>query len=315
MLSFETTFEIITFLFVVAATFAVVGLTQQASILRRRLGAGASANPDRGQSFLNQQTVNSRFLKWVQSSSSISEAKDRQKLARNLAFAGFEQTSAPAWFVVIRFSLAIGLPLLFLLVARLLGGATVGRGPVFWSLMLSAVGFLAPRSFLTRRARSRNAQVEREFPDALDLMVVCVEAGLGIAAAFVRVGQEMRHSHPRIAAEFERISEKLRAGQSQGDALRGMADRSSVPSVKSFAALVIQTETLGASVAQSLRIYAREMRQTRMLKAEEKALRIPVLMTVPLVVCILPVIVAALMLPALLDVSRVLIPALANGGF
>ncbi len=315
MQGLEAAFEILTFLFVVAMTFAVMGVIEQAAILRRRLGAGVSANSVSGQSFLNQQTVNNRFLKWVQSSSSISEPKDRQKLARALALADFEHPAAPAWYVVIRFSLAIGLPLFYLFMARILGRPTIGAGPVIWSLVLCGLALLAPRAFIDRRARSRNAQLEREFPDALDLMVVCVEAGLGMAAAFVRVGQEMRESHPRIAAEFGRISDQLRAGQSQSEALRGLAGRCNVPAVKSFAALVIQTETLGASVAQSLRTYSQEMRETRMLKAEEKALKIPVLMTVPLVVCILPVIVVALMLPALIDVGRVLLPALANGGF
>jgi len=129
-------------------------------------------------------------------------------------------------------------------------------------------------------------------------------------AAFVRVGQEMTESHPRIAEEFARVSEELRAGRGITDTLRAMGDRSEVSGVKSFAALVIQTEALGVSIAQTLRTYSIEMRETRFLKAEEKAMRIPVLLTIPLVICILPVIVTAVMLPVSIDVIRNVIPAL-----
>jgi len=137
-----------------------------------------------------------------------------------------------------------------------------------------------------------------------------VEAGLGLDAAFIRVGEEIHESHPRIAKEFGRLAEELRAGRSRAEALRAMADRCDVQGIRSFVALLIQTDVLGASVAQTLRTYSAEMRQTRYLRAEEKAMRIPVLMTIPLVVCILPVIVGALLLPAVLDVIRLLGPAL-----
>jgi tight adherence protein C len=182
--------------------------------------------------------------------------------------------------------------------------------------MLCFVGLIAPRSFIDRRAASRRTRLEFEFPDALDLMVVCVEAGLSLEAAFVRVGQEVDSSHPRIAQEFGRVSEELRAGRIRADALRAMSDRADVAGVRSFTNLLIQTEALGTSIAQTLRTYSVEMRDGRLLRAEEKALRIPVLMTVPLVACILPVIITSLLLPAIIDVVRTLLPALmaSHGG-
>jgi tight adherence protein C len=143
-------------------------------------------------------------------------------------------------------------------------------------------------------------------------MVVCVEAGLSLDAAFIRVCDEVTASHPRIAEEFGRVSDELRAGMGTVEALRSLADRTDVSGVKSFAGLVIQTEALGGSVGQTLRTYAAEMRETRFLKAEEKAMRIPVLMTMPLVACILPVIITALLLPAIIDVIRNVLPALAH---
>jgi tight adherence protein C len=177
-------------------------------------------------------------------------------------------------------------------------------------LFFAGVGLLMPSAFLGNRLEARRTQLEQEFPDALDLLVVCVEAGLGLEAAFVRVNEEIRTSHPRISDVLYRVAEEMRAGRGRADALRAMAERTAVESLKSFAALLIQTDALGTSIAQTLRTFSAEMRTTRFLKAEEKAMRIPVLMTIPLVVCILPVIVTALLLPAMIDVSRNVMPLL-----
>jgi len=307
-------FQILTFMFVVVVTLAVDGIIAQAVAVRRRLGnATAASGPAPERSFLRKLTFRNPFLNWVQSSSSLSDPKARMKLARDLAIAGFENPAGPVWYVITRFSLAIGLPLGFIFMQRVLSRPLQGFGAIFWPLVLCGAGLLLPRFLLDRRIEGRRAQLEHEFPDALDLMVVCVEAGLPLEAAFVRVAQEMHQSHPRIADELSRVSEQLRAGRSQSEALRTMADRNKASGVKSFAALLIQTEQIGASIAQSLRTYSREMRETRMLKAEEKALRIPVMLTIPLVCFILPVIVVALMLPAFIDIIRVLIPALTGG--
>jgi tight adherence protein C len=183
---------------------------------------------------------------------------------------------------------------------------------IFGALILSFLGLVLPASLISRTATARRTKLEFEFPDALDLMVVCVEAGLSLDATFVRVGEEIRESHPRIALEFARVSDELHAGRSRAEALRSMGDRTAVPGIKSFVTLVIQTEALGASIAHTLRTYSVEMRETRFIKAEEKAMRIPVLMTLPLVACILPVIVTALMLPVIIDAMRTILPALAG---
>jgi tight adherence protein C len=199
---------------------------------------------------------------------------------------------------------------LFLLLQTFSSKPTTGLGIIIWPLILCAIGMFAPSRVLSSRASARRTQLEIEFPDALDLMVVCVEAGLGLDAAFVRVGQEIAESRPMIAEEFERVSEQLRAGRARADALRAMGNRTGVNAIKSFVALLIQTEKLGAGIAQTLRTFSTEMRQTRFLRAEEKAMRIPVVMTVPLVACILPVIITAALLPAIIDVIRTVVPAL-----
>jgi tight adherence protein C len=127
------------------------------------------------------------------------------------------------------------------------------------------------------------------------------------------VGDETHESHPRISLEFQMISLELRAGRTRAEALRHMADRCQVEMINSFVALMIQTDALGGSIAQTLRTYSAEMRQHRMLRAEEKAMRLPVLLTVPLVLFILPTIMGAVMLPPVIDAIRNFLPAMGGG--
>ena len=310
MIPLDLIFEVGTFFFLVAVTLAFSNLIGHFSSQRRRLGQPAHKGIASEPTLVKALKIKNPFLLWVESSTSIGDSKERQKLVGELASAGFTHPTAPIWYVIFRFALAIGLPLGLLAGRGLFAPKMAESWLIFWSLVLCGVGLVAPSSFVGRRASSRRAELEREFPDALDLMVVCVEAGLSLDAAFVKVGQEMRESHIRIAEEFARVSEQLRAGRGLADTLRGMADRCDVSGVRSFAALVTQTEALGVSIAQTLRTYSMEMRETRFLKAEERAMRIPVLMTIPLVACILPVVVTSVMLPASIDLIRNVLPAL-----
>jgi tight adherence protein C len=291
------------------ATMLVCQAVQQRLAVGRRLVEKRPSVVTRGDALL-KKVMTHPFLTWIERSSSLSNTKERTKLARDLAYAGFEHPSAPVWYVIARFGLAIGLPLLFILAQHVLAKPVTGSRLIIYSLVLCTAGLLGPRLFIRRRATERRQRLENEFPDALDLLVVCVESGLGLESAFLRVGAEIAKSHPFIADEFARLSQQLRAGRSRGDALRTLGERSESAPIRSFVALLIQTDSLGTSVGQSLRVYSKEMRETRLLIAEEKALRIPVLLTVPLVACILPVIITALLLPAIIDVVHTLFPIL-----
>lgn len=307
--------QVAVFAIVVGGTIYLTRRMQIASQTGRRLRGEAKTAPteQRGESVVRQKDVKNPLLAWVQSSTSLSDKEDRSKLDKSLRDAGFDSPSAPAIFFIIRFGLAIGLPFAFLISQTLSAKPLTGVMLIFVALFFCAIGLILPQAAVDRIGQARRDKLEREFPDALDLMVVCVEAGLGIEAAFVRVGEEVVHSHPRISQEFEMVSQELRAGRTRAEALRNLGNRTGVPAVTSFATLLIQTDALGTSVGQTLRIYSQEMRETRFLKAEEKAMRIPVLMTVPLVACILPVIITALLLPAIIDVIRTLMPALSGG--
>lgn len=303
--------ELLTFALVVPFVFMGMSWVESRLIVNRRLERMSDKSMANDSPLVKDKEVRNNFLSWVEQAT-LNNDKDASKLRKDLTEAGFENPAAPIWYVIIRFSLAIGLPLTVLFLSQFSPKPVTGVWLVILPLFFAGVGLLVPSAFLGNRLETKRTQLEQEFPDALDLMVVCVEAGLGLEAAFVRVNQEIHQSHPRISEALHRVAEEMRAGRVRADALRAMAERTQVESLTSFAALLIQTDALGTSIAQTLRTFSNEMRSTRFLKAEEKAMRIPVLMTVPLVACILPVIVTALLLPAMLDVSRNIMPIL-NG--
>jgi len=299
------------FLAVVSGALALLWRLDQGALIRRRVKDGPAAvrgAPD--ERLLKAVRSANPLLFWVQARLPAAKKDQPSRLARTLAEAGFPAPSAPAWYALIRVSLGLGLPLLLLVSQKLSSAPITGLQMVVATLVACGVGLVGPAVFVDLRAAGRRERLENQFPDALDLMVVCIEAGLGFDAAFVRVSQEITTSHRDIACEFGRVSQELRAGQSRPDALRRMSDRVNVDALRAFAALMIQTDSLGASVGQTLRTYSAEMRERRFLRGEEKAMRIPVLLTLPLVACILPVIVTALLLPAGLDVAHNLLPAL-----
>ena len=142
------------------------------------------------------------------------------------------------------------------------------------------------------------------------MLVVCVEAGLGLDAAFTRVGTQISRAHPLLSSELAIVALELRAGKSRQDALRNLSTRTGLPAIQSLVTLLIQSEKLGSSIAVSLRVYGSEMRLKRMQKAEERAHMLPVLLSVPLVACILPTMISVIMLPGFINILRHIQPVL-----
>ncbi len=243
---------------------------------------------------------------------SLVDTRD-DSLRKKLVAAGYTATYAPRLYTLIRLVLVIGLPLsLFALMWST--GSTPSILKVYAAVVISALaGLYVPAVFIAAKADRRQQEIINGFPDALDLMLVCVEAGLGMDSAFARVGMEMTASHPRLAEQFGAVVLELRAGRSHEDALRRMADRAGAEEIRAFATLLIQSSKLGSSIAQTLRVYAAEMREHRRMRAEEKAHRLPVLLSIPLVGCMLPVMIGVLMLPAMIRVIRTMMPAMGGG--
>lgn len=234
-------------------------------------------------------------------------------LRAKLIAAGFTSPAAPKLFTLIRLVTLFSFPGLFLLYALFSGNEVSPMKLYVYGVLLAVFGLYLPNLVITAKADRRREELTNGFPDSLDLTLVCVEAGLGMEAAFDRVGREMLHSHPLISELLSTVTLELRAGASREQALRKMADRSQVDEIKSFATLLIQSDKLGSSIGDTLRVYANEMREKRRLRAEEKAHRLPVLLSIPLVACMLPVMIGVLMLPAVIRVIREIAPALAGG--
>jgi tight adherence protein C len=298
--------------YVIAAAFASRQLTRQ------RLVGDASSGAAIGDAagLLRPRDNASAWVKLVnaveKSGLPLVDTKDHL-LRQRLIAAGFIEPAAPRVYTLIRLMMVIGLPLLMFVMLKLVGSSpSIMR--LYFTLMIAAVaGLYLPSLFIRAKADRRQQALINAFPDALDLMLVCVEAGLGLEAAFARVGQEMTQSHPLLAEQLGSVVLELRAGRSREDALRRMADRAGADEIRAFSTLLIQSTLLGSSIAQTLRVYAAEMRERRRMRAEEKAHRLPVLLSIPLVACMLPVMIGVLMLPAAIRVVRTLIPVL-NGG-
>jgi tight adherence protein C len=227
-------------------------------------------------------------------------------LTEKLMLAGYDQSFAPRVFVLTRTVLTLALPGLTVVIMVLLD-KWPSPGKLYMLLVaLAAIGLYLPNFIISSSATERKKEILNGFPDTLDLMLVCVEAGLGLDAAFSRVGTEIARSHPLIARLFAIVSLELRAGRTREMALRSLARRTAVPEVGAFVTLVIQSDRLGASISQALKVYADEMRESRRMRAEEKAMRIPVLLSIPLIVFLLPTMVAVLMLPASISIKNAL---------
>ncbi|HJS13093.1 type II secretion system F family protein [Sphingopyxis sp.] len=238
---------------------------------------------------------------------------DPQGLRRRMLAAGYRSPHAPKIYTLLRLLLIFALPSA-LVVPQLLSETPVDLFKLYLQgAGLALMGLFIPSLFLTAKADRRRHEILDGFPDCLDLMLVCVEAGMGLEAALDRVGREMTLSHPLVAEQISQSTLELRAGASREEALRALANRTGVDEIRAFATLLIQSDKLGSSIATTLRIYAAEMREKRRMRAEEKAHRLPVLLSIPLVACMLPVMIGVLMLPAVIRVIRDIAPALAGG--
>ena len=304
------------FALVAAGVYFVMAAVAARQMSRRRLVDGDVGSHQVVGASLRSQENESAWLKLVngieKAGLSLVDTRD-DSLRKKLVAAGYTAPYAPRLYTLIRLVLVIGLPLLLfgLIWAT---AASPGIFQVYAVVVISALaGLYLPAVFLAAKADRRQQEIINGFPDALDLMLVCVEAGLGMDSAFARVGMEMTNSHPRLAEQFGAVVLELRAGRSHDDALRRMADRAGAEEIRAFATLLIQSSKLGSSIAQTLRVYAAEMRERRRMRAEEKAHRLPVLLSVPLVGCMLPVMIGVLMLPAAIRVIRTLMPAFGGG--
>jgi tight adherence protein C len=184
--------------------------------------------------------------------------------------------------------------------------------PFFMVMLAAVVGYLMPEVWLLWRINHRQKKLRRALADGLDLLVICVEAGLGLDQAFMKVAEELRIAHPELSEELHLVNMEMRIGKTRLEALRELGRRTGLEDIKSLVAMLIQTDRFGTSVSQSLRVYSDELRVKRRQRAEEMSAKTSVKMVPPLVFFIFPALIVVLLAPAVLTLMRQMMPALSK---
>ncbi len=220
----------------------------------------------------------------------------RQKLIR----AGYRsQDAVPVYYSLRVLSLVVGAIVIVSMVPTL-----QGRNLIIWVLAGGAVFWMLPAGFLRRKIRLRQKEIQIALPDALDMLVICVEAGLGLNQALVRVSEEVETMSPVLSEELQIVNLEMRAGTPREDALRNLGERTDVPDLRSLATMLIQTDRFGTSIAQALRVHSDTLRTKRRQRAEEAAAKTTIKMVPPLVFFIFPAIFVVILGPAMLHLMN-----------
>ncbi len=227
--------------------------------------------------------------------------------------AGYRSETAPTIFFLAKTVLTFTLPALVVLYIVISGTSIKDNSLLlFYIVVAAALGYFLPNVFLERRIAYRKREIFESFPDAMDLIIVCVESGLGLDAALARVSEEVHMISPVLGEELHLINLELRAGSSRERALRNLALRTGVEDIDTLVAMLVQSDRFGTSIAQALRVHAENLRTKRRLRAEEAAAKIALKLLFPLIFFIFPSMLLVLLGPAIISINRVLLPTLAG---
>jgi len=236
------------------------------------------------------------------------DEKEYSAVKLKLLQAGYRSKNAVRTFHFLQFALGIGFLIVGVMVAIYL---TVNGEPSTKNIMLvilgpGITGYLLPKYWVTKRQQTRQEEIINGFPDSLDMMLVCVEAGQSMDQSIVRVSKEIRAGFPALADEYETVANEMKAGKDRVSVLRDMSERAGVPDVSSFVTVLIQSATFGTSVAEALRVYAAEMRDKRVMRAEEKANTLPTKMTLATMMLTVPPLLIILIGPSVYGIYETL---------
>jgi tight adherence protein C len=251
---------------------------------RRRLdqiatASGATPGPRLGERIAAVMRPVERFV--------LPQGAERAGTQQRLQFAGYPSASAVSTFYGVKLALSATLLLSWLLAARFLPHLSWGA-IAFGAVAACFLGMLVPGMWLDRKVKARHRLLRNGFPDALDLLTVCVESGLGLTQALGRVADEMDVSHPELAAEIAQVTAQMRAGVDREAALRSLATRTGLDDVRGLVSLLAQTLRFGTGISEALRVYSEDFRDRRMQRAEEAAAKIGTKLIFPLVLCMFP---------------------------
>jgi tight adherence protein C len=292
---------LLVFLATTMATFGIMAAVRVRGAVRKRAAGIAAVSGDvaidEGGS-LKQTGVKAaqRLLDYTAKHFGNGEQGEAKVLRQRLIRAGIFEPRAVGYFLGGRFALAIGLAFAgFAILPMFIKMPSSGS----WLAVLAAgaVGYVGPSFYIDRRIKSRQDEHRSGFPDFMDLLVVCADSGLSMEASLERVGIELAGSYPSLGANIHMTNLEIRAGRTMTDALEHFGDRLGLEEARSFATLIQQSAELGSSITDALRVYSDDMRHKRLSRAEEKAYSLPAKLSIPMMVCIFPVLFVVILLP------------------
>jgi tight adherence protein C len=295
----STLLTLMVFLATATLSFAVMAMVRVHGAMRRRTAGINDTVAGEAESFKRQAErrpafkAADRIISFAQKHYSADDSKEMKVLRKRLILAGIYDPRAVAIFFLARVVLAVGLAVIAMMFS-------FGEGhSIYWLFVGAAgiLGYVLPSIYLDRRIAARREEHRAGFPDFMDLLVVCADAGLSMEAALDRVGRELADSYPSLCANIHMANLEIRAGRTMTDALEHLADRLGLEEAGSFATLIQQSDELGSSITEALRVYSDDMRHKRLSRAEEKAYSLPAKLSLPMMVCIFPVLFVVILLP------------------
>ena len=288
--------------------FGVMATVRVRSDVKRRaagLSIDAAQSGDTGSRSLRHASIKAtqQLIDYANQHFSPAGEGEVKQLRKKLLQAGFLDPRAGAYYFVSRIGMALVMAVVGFFVAPFILDES-WFWPAVWIFGMG--GYMSPSLYLNRRIAQRCEEHRMGFPDFMDLLVVCADAGLSIEAALDRVGRELADSYRSLSQNIYMATLEMRAGRTMSEALEHLADRLGLEEARSFATLLQQSEELGSSMTDALRVYSDDMRHKRMSIAEEKAYALPAKLSVPLILCIFPVIIIVIMLPVYVQVKYIM---------
>jgi tight adherence protein C len=287
--------------------FGAMMMARVRGAVRRRTAdivGDVETSSGQGRRTLRTSSINAaqRLIDYTTRHYSTLDDNNMKMLRRRLVQAGIFDPRAVGFFFLTRAVLAIGLGALVFLIMPLVAPQAAA---LFWPFvgLAGLAGYLGPSLVLDRMIKTRRQEYRAGFPDFMDLLVVCADAGLGMEGALERVGRELGDSYPALSANIHMANLEIRAGRTLSEALEHFGDRLGLDEVRSFATLIQQSDELGSSITDALRVYSDDMRHKRLSSAEEKAYSLPAKLSVPLMICVFPVLFVVILLPVFVRIK------------
>jgi tight adherence protein C len=282
----------------------VTGRRERSDLKRRlRVDLGTEGEAKPAERPQKENVMREKAARTAQEFYARTDPENVARLRLRLIQAGYMNPRAVGMFFLVRFAaLAGGIVLALLLIAAFSSEAAPLNRWIFVG-MTGILGYFLPGLALAQKVKAKRREYRNGFPDFMDLMIVCSDAGMSMEAGVERVSKELQLTYPSLAENLQLVSLELRAGRSLDDALKALSDRLSLDEVRSFATLLQQSKELGTSLSGALRVFSDEMRHKRMSLAEEKAHALPAKMSVPVTVCILPVVLLIAIIPIIVQLT------------